>query len=107
MPNRLCVSVLAAAIAFSFTAPTLGAPADDQTPVATKKTTKKSVHHKRHTKHTTIYRSAYPALEPYRSSGFIGNFPGACAYDRAAGRCMIDLGYGRCMPCEMGGGGRF
>jgi len=106
MPNRFCAFVLAAAIAFSFAAPILAAPADDRAPVVTKKTAKKTVHHKRHAKHVAVYRSAYPALEPYRSSGFIGSFPGACAYDRAAGRCMIDLGYGRCMPCEIGGGGR-
>ena len=106
MPNRLYVAVLAATIAFSFAAPTLAAPADDQAPVLTKKTTKKPAHHKHHAKRATVYRSAYPALEPYRSFGFIGDFPGSCAYDRAAGRCMIDLGYGRCVPCDMGGGGR-
>jgi hypothetical protein len=50
-------------------------------------------------------QSAYPQLEPFRSSGFIGPFPGSCAYDRAAGNCMMDLGYGRCVPCDIGGGG--
>jgi len=99
--------VLVAALAFSFAAPTLAATANDQAPVVKKKTTKNTAHHRHHPKRVTVYRSAYPALEPYRSSGFVGQFPGACAYDRAAGRCMIDLGYGRCMPCEMGGGGRF
>jgi hypothetical protein len=105
MPNRLCLSILAAAIAFSFAAPTFAAPADDQAPIVTKKTAKKPAHHKHHAKRGTVYRSRYPELEPYRSSGFIGEFPGSCAYDRAAGRCMMDMGYGRCVPCEIGGGG--
>jgi hypothetical protein len=105
MTNRLCVSLIAAAIAFSFAAPAFAAPADDQAQLVTKKTAKKTVHHKRHSRNVSVYRPAYPALEPYRSFGFVGDFPGACAYDRAAGRCMIDLGYGRCVPCDIGGGG--
>ena len=103
MPTRIWLFAFAAAIVFSFATPTFAAPAEDQAPVVTKKTSKKTAHHKRHAK--PVYRSAYPELEPYRSSGFVGQFPGACAYDRAAGRCMIDLGYGRCMPCDIGGGG--
>ena len=105
MPNLVYLFAFAAVIAFSFATTTFAATAEDQAPVVTKKTTKKNAHHKRHAKRATVYRSAYPELEPYRSSGFIGQFPGACAYDRAAGRCMIDLGYGRCMPCDIGGGG--
>ena len=86
MTNRLCVSLLAAAIGLSFSAASFAATADHQAPVVAKNTIKKTVHHKRHSKNATAYRSAYPALEPYRSSGFIGEFPGSCAYDRAAGR---------------------
>jgi hypothetical protein len=59
----------------------------------TKATTRKS--HK-------VQRHSYPRLESHRSSDFVGQFPGSCAYDRAAGACMIDLGYGRCMPCSSG-----
>jgi hypothetical protein len=58
----------------------------------------KSVTHKHH----KMQRAAYPELEQYRSSDFVGQFPGSCAYDRAAGACMMDLGYGRCMPCSSG-----
>ena len=105
MRNRLCLSIVAAAIALSFAAPSFAA--SEQAQVVTKKTVKKTVHHRRHARNVTVYRSAYPELEPYRSSGFIGQFPGSCAYDRAAGRCMMDMGYGRCVPCEIGGGGRF
>lgn len=46
--------------------------------------------------------SPYGHLERYRSLGFEGDYPGDCAYMRAAGNCMIDLGYGRCAPCDMG-----
>jgi len=48
------------------------------------------------------HRRSESRLEQYRSSDFVGQFPGSCAYDRAAGSCMIDLGYGRCMPCSSG-----
>ena len=44
----------------------------------------------------------YRHLEPYRSQGFKGAYPGDCAYMQAYGHCMIDLGYGRCEPCDMG-----
>jgi hypothetical protein len=68
-------------------------------------TTKKIVVHKK--RYVAKHHRKYEKLEPYRSSGFIGEFPGSCAYDRAAGTCMIDLGYGRCVPCSQAGGGRF
>jgi len=58
----------------------------------------KLITHKRH----KVHRPPYSRLEQYRSSDFVGQFPGSCAYDRAAGACMIDLGYGRCMPCSSG-----
>ena len=79
--------------------------ADSTTTTTKTTTTKKAVHKKHHVVRKTS--PAYPALEPYRSSGFKGEFPGSCAYDRAAGNCMIDLGYGRCVPCSIGDGGRF
>jgi len=58
----------------------------------------KVITYKRH----KVHRPPYSRLEQYRSSDFVGQFPGSCAYDRAAGTCMIDLGYGRCMPCSSG-----
>lgn len=53
-------------------------------------------------KRQKVHRPPYSRLEQYRSSDFVGQFPGSCAYDRAAGNCMMDLGYGRCMPCSAG-----
>jgi hypothetical protein len=107
MKTRIVLSIVAAVVALAIAAPTSFAVAQDpqQTTKVTKAKKKVVVHRKRH---VARYRSAYPELEPYRSFGFVGEFPGSCAYDRAAGNCMIDLGYGRCMPCEQsGGGGRF
>jgi hypothetical protein len=98
MAHRIFLAVVVAALTLAVAAPVYPASAQD---TVTVKSAKKK--HKRHV--AKRYPSAYPELEPYRSSGFIGQFPGSCAYDRAAGRCMIDLGYGRCMPCEIGGGG--
>ena len=106
MKTRLVLSIVAAVIALAVAAPTSFAVAQDTqqvTKVAAKK--KVTIHKKRYVARRR--GPAYPELEPYRSSGFIGEFPGACAYDRAAGRCMIDLGYGRCVQCDIGGGGRF
>jgi hypothetical protein len=98
MARRIFLSVVVAALTLAVAAPVYPATAQD---TVTVKTTKKK--HKRHV--AERYQRAYPELEPYRSSGFVGQFPGSCAYDRAAGRCMIDLGYGRCVSCDMGGGG--
>lgn len=104
MTTRAWLSAIVAATVFTVAMPHLFVGTGDEAIAAT--AVKKK--HKRHVaKHRTRQDSAYPALEPFRSSGFIGRFPGSCAYDRAAGRCMIDLGYGRCMPCEIGGGGRW
>ena len=104
MKTRIVLSIVAAVVAIAIAAPPSFAVAQgtQQTAKVTKTKKKVVVHRKRH-----FVRSgpAYPELEPYRSFGFIGEYPGSCAYDRAAGRCMIDLGYGRCMPCEQGGGG--
>jgi hypothetical protein len=101
----LSAAALTLALAVAAPVPSSAANAEDGTKVVTVKKTQK---HKRHTSRRVVrHRNAYPALEPYRSSGFIGEFPGACAYDRAAGNCRIDLGYGRCVPCDFGGGGRF
>lgn len=100
MKTRLGLSIIAAAIALAIAAPTPSAFAENTTKVTTAAKKKIVVHRKRH---AARKRVAYPELEPYRSFGFVGEFPGACAYDRAAGRCMIDLGYGRCMPCERDG----
>jgi hypothetical protein len=103
MTKRVWVWVLVAALTLAVAAPVSSVQAQDGTKVVTVK--KK---HKRHVaRHVVRQLSAYPELEPYRSYGFRGEFPGSCAYDRAAGRCMIDLGYGRCVQCEIGGGGRF
>jgi hypothetical protein len=101
MLKRMSLFAAAAAIAFAVAAPSPAAFAD-----SVSATSKKVTHKKRH--HVAKRKAApaplYPALEPFRSSGFIGPVPGSCAYDRAAGNCMIDLGYGRCAPCNMGGG---
>lgn len=103
MSRRLWLSAIVAALALAVAAPVPPVHARDST---THVTVKKK--HKHHTARRVVrHRSAYPELEPYRSNGFIGEFPGSCAYDRAAGNCMIDLGYGRCAPCTLGGGGRF
>jgi hypothetical protein len=105
MMKHLCVTAMAVLLTLAVAAPISPAEAQDGAKVVT---VKKKQKHKRHTsRHVARYRSAYPELEPYRSNGFIGEFPGSCAYDRAAGRCMIDLGYGRCVQCDIGGGGRF
>ena len=102
MTKRLWLSIIVAALTLAVATPVLPARAQDATKVtATKK--KIVVHKKRH--RVARRHSRYPELEPYRSNGFVGEFPGSCAYDRAAGRCMIDLGYGRCVQCEIGGGG--
>ena len=94
--------VIVAALTLTVAIPAPSVQAQDGTKVTT---TKKRVvvHKKRH--HVARRQSRYPELEPYRSNGFVGEFPGSCAYDRAAGRCMIDLGYGRCVQCDIGGGG--
>ncbi len=103
MTKQLWLSAIAMAAALAVAAPVAPATAQDGTQVVTVKKQKK---HKRHVARQTVrQRSTYPELEPYRSYGFIGEFPGSCAYDRAAGNCMIDLGYGRCVPCSLGGGG--
>jgi hypothetical protein len=96
MTKRLCLSVLAAVLSLAIAAPAYPVKADE-----TKTVTIAKKKHKRHVAKQN--HSAYPALEPFRSSGFIGPYPGSCAYDRAAGNCMIDLGYGRCEPCDIGG----
>lgn len=96
MANRIWLSVVAIAVGLAVASPNVSVKADNTAPVtATKKKHKRHVAKQNH--------SAYPALEPFRSSGFIGPYPGSCAYDRAAGNCMIDLGYGRCEPCDIGG----
>jgi hypothetical protein len=106
MKTHLLLSIAAAAIALAIATPaSFAAPQDTQQTTHVRVAKKKVVvHRKRH----VVRRqddAAYPALEPYRSSGFRGEFPGSCAYARANGNCMIDLGYGRCVPCEQGGGG--
>jgi hypothetical protein len=107
MKKRLCLIIGAAAIAFSVALASQPASADDPAPQATTKqvTTKKVVIHKRHHDAKVVQKSPYSHLEPYRSSGFVGDYPGDCAKRRAAGECMIDLGYGRCESCSIGGGG--
>jgi hypothetical protein len=101
--KNLLATALVAVLTLAVAAPAYSVEAQDGTKVVTVK--KK---HKRHVaRHVVRQRSAYPGLEPYRSFGFQGEFPGSCAYDRAAGICRIDLGYGRCVPCDQGGGGRF
>lgn len=106
MKSRILAVLLAATVAFAVGGAIDVAKAGDA-PVTTvvKKQQKKKMTHKHQVANT--HRSLYPELEPYRSHGFVGTFPGSCAYDRAAGRCMIDLGYGRCVQCDIGGGGRF
>jgi len=112
MKNRLSI-IAAAAIAFCFVvASHPAAAADDQAAqtkqVTTKQvTTKKVVTHKRHHVAKVVRQEApYSRLEPYRSSGFVGDYPGDCARQRAGGECVVDLGYGRCVSCSIGGGGR-
>jgi len=65
-----------------------------------------TMHKSHHAKHAKA-RSAnpYAELEPYRSFGFIGPYPGDYARMKASGNCVIDLGYGRWMSCDQGGGG--
>jgi hypothetical protein len=102
MTKHLSLSMIVAVLALAIAAPNVPAQADDGT--RTKVVTVKKKH-KRHVAQRVVRQhSAYPELEPYRSFGFIGEFPGSCAYDRAAGRCMIDLGYGRCVSCDQPGG---
>jgi hypothetical protein len=113
--KNFCFMIGAAAIAFNFAVASHPASAaDDQaTPTTTKQstaqqvTTKKVVHPKRHGVKVVRPQSPYSRLEPYRSSGFVGEYPGDCAAQRANGQCMIDLGYGRCVSCSVGGGGGF
>jgi hypothetical protein len=101
MTKRAWLSAIVAGTVLAIAMPHPFARADDGVTAAT--AVKKK--HERHVaKHHVRRESAYPALEPYRSSGFIGQYPGSCAYDRAAGRCMIDLGYGRCVSCDIGSG---
>lgn len=70
--------------------------------------TVKAVHKSHHTKHAKAHRAnPYADLEPYRSFGFIGPYPGDYASRKAAGECVIDLGYGRWMSCDQSGGGPF
>lgn len=104
MKTRIALSIAVAAFAIAIAAPASFAVAQDTQQATPAPTVKKKpvVHRKRH---IVRQQDGYPALEPYRSTGFKGQFPGSCAYDRAAGNCMIDLGYGRCVPCELGGGG--
>jgi hypothetical protein len=100
MKTRLILPIAAATIALAAAIPAQPSFADSATPVTTQK---KIVVHKKK-RHVVRHHRQYEELEPYRSSGFIGKFPGSCAYDRAAGNCMIDLGYGRCVPCDLPGG---
>jgi hypothetical protein len=102
MKTRLILSMVAAAFMLAIAVPVQPSFADSTNDTAP---TKKVVVHKK--RHIAKSHRRYEALEPYRSNGFIGEFPGSCAYDRAAGNCMIDLGYGRCVPCDQPGGGRF
>jgi hypothetical protein len=95
MKTRLVLSTVAAALALALAAPAPGF-ADSTTATTTK------VVHRKHHPVAAPHSSAYSGLERYRSSGFVGQFPGSCAYDRAAGNCVIDLGYGRCMDCSSG-----
>jgi hypothetical protein len=71
-------------------------------PVSAATTAHKS-HHAKHAK----AQNPYAELEPYRSLGFIGPYPGDYARMKATGNCVIDLGYGRSMSCDQGGGGGF
>jgi hypothetical protein len=102
MMKAVWLSTITIAVSLAVAAPVV--PLQAEGAVTTLAAKKK---HKKYKHHVVRPRSAYPELEPYRSNGFIGEFPGSCAYDRAAGNCMIDLGYGRCMPCSIGDGGRF
>jgi hypothetical protein len=90
--NRILCSLIAAAVVIFATA---SASADDRNPPKR--------HHKYHYTTPAGPDSRYPGLEPYRSLGFKGEYPGDCAYMRANGTCMIDLGYGRCEPCSIMG----
>jgi len=106
MKNRFYLVIGAAAIAFSVALANQPASADDQAPAATKQvTTKKVITHKHHHTAKVVQKSPYSHLEPYRSSGFVGDYPGDCARQQAGGECVIDLGYGRCVSCSIGGGG--
>lgn len=92
------ISVLIAVAALA--AFSMAASADE--PPATSKPAQKT----HHAKHAKAHRAnPYADLEPYRSFGFIGPYPGDYARTRASGTCAIDLGYGRWMSCDTGGGG--
>jgi hypothetical protein len=62
----------------------------------------KTVHHVKHhrAQAQTRAKDSYAALEPYRSMGFVGAYPGEYARRRAAGDCVFDLGYGRFEYCN-------
>ena len=100
MKIRLGLALVATGIAFAVAAPVQPSFAQNSSPAVTTTKKKVVVHKKRYVAKRN--GPAYPGLEPFRSNGFVGQFPGACAYDRAAGNCMIDLGYGRCEPCSIG-----
>ena len=104
MKTRFSLFVVVAAIAFAVATPSAFAQNMTQDSVKVTTTKKKVVAHKK--RHVAKRRGpAYPELEPFRSFGFVGEYPGSCAAHRASGTCMIDLGYGRCAPCSMGGDG--
>jgi hypothetical protein len=42
----------------------------------------------------------YGHLEPYRSFGFIGRYPGEYAWRKSIGQNVCDLGYGRWDMCD-------
>jgi hypothetical protein len=98
MKIRLVLSIVATAVALAIAAPPQPGFADSTTPTTAAKSSLAYKKHHAATKHSP----AYPGMERYRSSGFVGEFPGSCAYDRAAGNCVIDLGYGRCVDCSSG-----
>jgi len=82
---------VAALIAFNLTA-----SAAEQKPAA-----KTSLHHKHYRTQAHMRpKDPYAALEPYRSFGFSGAYPGAYALRRSLGECVIDLGYGRFEYCN-------
>jgi hypothetical protein len=70
-------------------------------PKTTAQVNQKSSHAKHRRAQTN---NPYWRLEPYRSMGFIGAYPGEYARRKAAGECVIDMGYGRYDSCSVGGG---
>jgi hypothetical protein len=63
--------------------------------------TKTSHHVKHHRKQSQVPpKDPYAALEPYRSFGFIGEYPGDYALRRSLRECAVDLGYGRWESCN-------